>query len=171
MTDRKRIIASVFTDASFCHRTKAAGFAVWIKTDAVTLRHAGAFKIAIDTAQQAETAALANGICAALSRLDMQAGDMIVAASDCLRAIDIIEGRGTGISKGMQKVRNHVRKQLRERSVELRLKHVKAHQGVNAGPRHAVNEWCDGAAKTVMRAQRADRSTFRLESVPEEVRS
>lgn len=164
MSKPSRQIVTVFTDASFCHKTKAAGFAVWIKTDACTLRHAGAFKIDINEAWEAETAALANGICAALGRLDMKAGGLIVAASDCLRAIDIIEGRGGQPGKAMRKVRDHVRGELKARGVELRLKHVKAHKGKSAGPRHAVNEWCDGAAKVVMRERRAANSNVRPRS-------
>lgn len=155
---RPRQIVTVFTDASFCHKTKAAGFAVWIKTAAVTLRHAGAFKIAIASAGEAETAALGNGICAAMTRLDLQEGDMIVAASDCLHAISIIEGRAKKPGTEMLKVREHVRKEVAARGVNLRLKHVKAHQGKEAGPRHAVNEWCDGAAKAVMRKRRSKNS-------------
>lgn len=151
-----RLVVTVFTDASFCHRTKAAGFAVWIKTDKVTLRHAGAFKIDIATPGQAETAALGNGICAAVARLDMQPGDIIVAASDCLQAIHVIGGSGSDgkPDRLMRAVRDRVKADLKARGVELRLKHVRAHQGKSAGPRNAVNEWCDGAAKTVMRDRR-----------------
>lgn len=155
---RPRQIVTVFTDASFCHRTKAAGFAVWIKTDRQTLRHAGAFKIDIAEAWEAETAALGNGICGAIIRLDLQRGDIVVAASDCLRAIDIISGTGKRPGKAMKKVADHVRSEVEKRGIDLRLKHVKAHQGKEAGPRHAVNEWCDGAAKAVMRKRRAANS-------------
>ncbi len=154
MTDARRIV-TVFTDASFCHRTRAAGFAVWIKTDSATLRHAGAFKIDIGSSQEAEAAALGNGICVACTHLDLRAGDMVVAASDCLFAIDLIKGHAKRLSNGMRGVRDHVQRELAARGVDLRLKHVKAHQGKNAGPRHAVNEWCDGAAKGVMRKRRS----------------
>lgn len=158
-----RRIATVFTDASFCHKTKAAGYAVWIKCDNETLRHSGAFKIDIPSAQNAETGALANGICIALSRLDLQKGDMIVAASDCKNAIAIIDG-GLCPSKSTMKMRDRVQQDLSSRGVELKLNHVKAHQGKDAGPRHAVNEWCDGAAKVVMRGLRAKATQRTMEN-------
>lgn len=145
---------TVFTDASFCPRTMAAGFAVWIKVDGRTIRHAGAFKIEVKEAWQAELAALANGICGACAVLNLADGDMIVAATDCLRAIDILERRGGKPTKAFRDVREHTLQELTKRGVLLRLKHVKAHQGKEAGRRNAVNEWCDGAAKRVMRSRR-----------------
>ena len=152
---RERQIVTVFTDASFCPRTKASGFAVWIKTKSVTLRHSGAFKVAINTPGEAETAALSNGICAAMTRLDLQAGDIIVAASDCLDAIRAVEGKAKRLKPTMAMICDHVRQGASVRGVDVRLKRVRAHQGKDAGPRHAVNEWCDKAAKAVMRDARS----------------
>lgn len=146
-------VVTVFADASFCPDTKAAGYAVWIKTDGQTIRHAGAFKTAVTTAGAAEVKALANGICLAVSRLDLKVGDMIVAQSDSTEALGVIRG-GKRLARKWWPVYDRVRMALATRGVSLRLRHVKGHQGKDAGPRHAVNEWCDGAAKRVMRDER-----------------
>jgi ribonuclease HI len=147
--------ATVIADASFCPNTKAAGYAIWIKCDGATTRHAGAFKAPVHSAADAETRALANGIIGAIAVHGLRGGDIIVAQTDCTRAIDVLSGRNRRPRKHEAEVAAAVRnaQQTPTGRIEIRFRHVPGHKG-NVTPRNAVNEWCDREAKNVMRKNR-----------------
>jgi ribonuclease HI len=149
-------VVTVFTDASFCHRTLAAGYAIWMKTDSGTFRHAAPFKVVVSNPWEAETAALANGIIWAATKFNLNKADMIVAASDCKPAIVSIETGRVSKNKLVKEFVLRVEKEVSERRFILRLKHVPAHKGYG-NKRTAVNEWCDLSAKQIMRNERLTR--------------
>jgi ribonuclease HI len=146
-------IVTVFTDASFCHKTLAAGYAIWMKTDGATFRHAAPFKVAINSPAEAETAALANGIVWAAIKFNLTKGDMLVAASDCMPAINAMNTVKKIKNKLIQSFVNKVNDERYNRNFKLILKHVPAHRGYN-NKRTSVNEWCDKSAKKIMRDER-----------------
>jgi ribonuclease HI len=148
----KRIV-TVFTDASFCHKTLAAGYAIWMKTDEGTHRHAAPFKVAISNPEEAETAALANGIIWAATKFNLRSRDYLVAASDCKNAIARIKIERKLKNDVMTSVVLRVRKEIAGRGFKLSLRYVPAHRGYGT-KRTAVNEWCDISAKKVMRNER-----------------
>jgi len=150
-------IVTVFTDASFCHRTLAAGYAIWMKTDGATFRHAAPFKVAINTPTQAETAALANGIIWAATKFNLTSKDYLVAASDCKDAIRRIEAV-CKFKKSTKEYVERVYKEKLQRGFKLSLRHVPAHRGYGT-KRTAVNEWCDVSAKKVMRNERLTKNS------------
>jgi ribonuclease HI len=152
MKKKYKRIVTVFTDASFCHKTLAAGYAIWMKTDSGTYRHAAPFKVLINNAWEAETGALANGIIWAATKFDLKNSDLLVATSDCKGAIESVK---MGISKNalIKEFVLRVDKEIEERDFRLSLRHVKAHKGYGT-KRTAVNEWCDTSAKKIMRNER-----------------
>lgn len=130
---------TMFTDASYCHQTKAAGWAVWIKYGAhphdQTVRLVGACR-RIHDSMHAEYVALEEGL-KALEKIPLE-GKIVVVQSDCTGALAAIETSHL--------VRVHG-------ALSVTKKHVKGHQGLKTA-RSAVNTWCDAEAKDAMRSLR-----------------
>lgn len=133
--------ATIITDASFCHRTKAAGWAAWIAADEFPkIREFGPFKKPPKTSSEAEIQAALNGLF-----LAYRAGArLLLIQSDCL-------GVGHMIDNRTKKFLNFQKLHLANSKVEYR--HVKGHTN-NPASRSWVNRWCDEQAKKAMRAQR-----------------
>lgn len=133
--------ATVNTDASFCPRTKSAGWAVWISIDGgMKVKKSGMFKERPKNSTEAELWAIFNGIW-----LAAQCGvTSILVQNDCKAAL------AHTMRDTMQTRELH--KSL-PRSVNIRTKHVKAHTDT-ASPRTWVNDWCDAEAKKWMNYQR-----------------
>lgn len=140
--------ATVITDASFCHKTKAAGWACWISADNGKTKKGGKFHKCPRTSQEAEYWAALNGVALAL-----QVGAVdILLQSDCLSVVNKLN-RAAASSR--------VRTDLRKASFSLsrhtlRCRHVKGHQSSSAGARFFVNNWCDKHAKVHMNQQRKE---------------
>lgn len=144
--------ATVITDASFCDRTKAAGWAAWIRLDGVPpIKRFGAFLDRPDGIATAEIWAAINGICIAV-----RAGaDEVLVQSDAMAVIDAVQG----------KPHHHYPRLWRElfqptltrldlRIPHVRAKHVRGHT-TTQDARSYVNRWCDQHAKREMRSLRA----------------
>lgn len=143
--------STVITDASFCHRTQAAGWAAWIRVDgeAEAIRYSGTFeKSRPDNPTRAELFASLNGIWIASK---YGATDVLL-QTDCMAVIHAASGRGS--------LAPLWRKKLEEfglSTLQIRCKHVKGHTN-RAEPRYYVNRWCDEAAGRHMRTERACRN-------------
>jgi ribonuclease HI len=141
------VSATVITDASFCPKTRAAGWAAWIAIDGgEKIQKAGTFKTIPEHSTEAEMLAVLCGVW-----LAAKAGAAsILVQTDCLAVVMAIDGTSKGSSsKTMyQKV-----KAEHFPSVRIRAKHVKGHSG-REGVRYWCNDWCDKQAKKQMRKQR-----------------
>ncbi|HHG4356329.1 hypothetical protein IPC102_09600 [Pseudomonas aeruginosa] len=149
---------TVFTDASFCPNTRAAGGAVWARgeqirfQDSFPIRHA---------AQAHEAEILA--VCHAIQKIaehpelgaELRKGPMtrLVIVVDCLAVKQAFEQeiRAGQIVKEAIRAAMQLREQL---GFWLKVNHVKAHKGTDT-PRQWVNHWCDRHAKAQMRQMRA----------------
>lgn len=130
---------TVFSDASHCPRTLAAGWAVWMKhgTPAQTERLSGALRDVTDS-HKAEVFALEQALDHIEASVDVT-GKIVVIESDCKGALRQIEERAN---------------RLAERGARfVKMKWVKGHQGVKCA-RSSVNTWCDREAKRNMRSLR-----------------
>lgn len=134
--------ATVICDASFCMETKSAGWAAWLRMGEAKLpfKKSMRFKADPKTSQQAELWACVNSIKIAL---DQGANDIFV-QNDCKVAV-------AKINDGCPEL-NMILKQIK-RDVTIRAKWVPGHTKGNT-PRTWVNNWCDAAAKRIMRKQR-----------------
>lgn len=147
------IPATVIADASFCPRTRAAGWAAWVtinlpeQTDPLRIKQYGAFYQPPKSSREAELWAVWNGIWIAYNN---GARD-ILAQTDCL---DVVRNPSSGRA-GMSY--SQVRKRYWPEA-RVRFRHVKGHtdSSVFTGPRFYVNRWCDRHAGLVMRKQRQD---------------
>lgn len=144
---------TVFADASFCGQTKAAAFAFWARNHTQKIQRAVPIRFRCDASTDAELFALAYAIICAVDELACEEGDTVVAESDCLHAIEILNGDQSGNAE-QQEMRQSVRNIVARHGLALYFKHVKAHTDRN-DPRSSVNRWCDVWAKRVMRNRRA----------------
>src|SRR5271165_4918204 len=74
----RRMLITLFTDASHCGKTHVAAYAVWGKADGRTVRRAGVLKEPVPDSSVAEAQALVNGLCFVLAALRPDAGSKII---------------------------------------------------------------------------------------------
>lgn len=147
-------LLTVFTDASFCHRTKAAGWAAWAKrSDMPTFFYSAPFAMEVADSFEAEAGAIGNA-CFLLMKRGYIGGDQhVLIKTDCLAVISAV---GRFAHKNAGRIEKYMVpvKQAKEAVRCLEIRHVKAHSGKSAGARFAVNERCDEAARAAMEAKR-----------------
>lgn len=135
--------ATVISDASFCHKTFAAGWAVWVRVDGVSdpITQSGTFHKRPSTSTEAEMLAALNGIWLASRR----GATKILVQSDAQAVVDIINRpRSHYFWLGVQKAIGP--------NLILRAAHVKGHTLINDS-RSFCNR-CDAEARKAMQLQR-----------------
>lgn len=143
------ITATVITDASFCHETRAAGWAAHVRVDTIVnpVKMYAAFKNTPENSAEAELLAAVNGLWMATRR---GAGRLLL-QTDCISVVTIVNGwsrRGP--------LRHKFAAACEAAGLDPRVvtaRHVKGHSGVMDARSH-VNRWCDRHAKAAMRHQR-----------------
>ena len=139
--------ATIICDASFCHRTKAGGWAVWITSsvgfnlDKQTHKQAGTFHRSPRSPEQAEGWACYNGLWLAYR---IGANSALV-QTDCLNVVN-----GSGRPDWNEMVG------LYWPDMQVAWRHVKGHTD-RPESRFYINRWCDETAKTHMKRQRHER--------------
>lgn len=169
------MIVTLFCDASWCPRTRAAGWGAWVKSDRVCKGHLyqGAFLESCLGAGDAEIMGATNALHYALR--DGVAGDqdVILFQLDSMRAIEVIHGAFPAeltLSDVEQRAKGRLEIMRQERGLTFRTKHVKGHyHGDERTSRHSVNQACDRMARRQMEGMRA--RVDRGEPWPEVVRS
>ena len=163
-----RDIVTVFADASFDHEYGIGAYAFWIKgPDGLKVEKSGVLRDEIGASSEAETLALANGIIiAARAMAGRPNGIRIVCASDCLHAIRALDPHGEPPSMRANEVkaRRLVTELVADKTVEVRLRHVRGHQK-GGGPRGWVNNWCDTQARAEMEKARGQRVAYRMKRI------
>lgn len=138
--------ATIITDASFCSRTKAGGWAAWIAYDGGTKgRHSGMFRSRPPNSGIAELQAVLNGIWIAYQN----GADDILVQTDCTAVVHAVRGVGAYGKEYLAAKVAHFPKAV------VRAKHVRGHTSV-ADSRSWCNRWADTEAKKHMRKQRRD---------------
>ena len=127
---------TVITDASFCHKTRAGGWAAWLTSDKGRVQKAGCFHDLPSNSTQAELWAALNGIWLALEH----GATHVLIQSDC-------QGALLKISRGIPELSLF-------NGLFIKTKHVKGHSATQDA-RSYVNRWCDAEAKKHMLRQRA----------------
>lgn len=151
-----RMLITLFTDASYCSRSRVGAYAAWAKADGRTVRHSGVLKQTVENSSLAETMALVNGICVALAAMRPPAASKIIAQTDCLTAIHALSGmlRKTRTIRQYESIIVAYREKVAAAGIVVEFRHVAGHKGT-ATPRNAVNTWCDEECRRLMRAARA----------------
>lgn len=148
---------TINTDASFCHQTKATGYAFWIVCDRGKILKSGNLKGAV-TPLECEMKCLANAL-HILEKSEYNDGGIskIYINSDCKNMFKRISLNttcqlGKHIFQSISRIKKLRKDQTFKKFYELR--HVKAHNGTKDA-RSYVNDWCDREAGKWMRLQRA----------------
>lgn len=142
---------TIYTDASFCPRTKVAGWAAWVKCDNnQAFTYSGILKRAT-CCTVAEMMAIANAIWMVI-RKHYQKGKMLVVVTDSKTCKRCIENKKS-INPSIQAAIDYLLNILPE-DCQLKVNKVKAHSA-NDGKRSYVNSLVDGLAKAQMRQARA----------------
>jgi len=135
--------ATLITDASFCPKTRAGGWAVWITFDGgVRCKKAGRFTDKPQHSVMAECRAAMNGLAIAYAR---GARDILL-QSDCMAVSTMLTQGKWGFKKA---------KTLHFPNAVITYRHVKGHTK-NGNARSYVNRWCDAEAGQHMRAMREE---------------
>jgi ribonuclease HI len=149
------MLITLFTDASYCSRSRVAAYAAWAKADGRTVRHSGVLKQPVPNSSLAETMALVNGIHLVIAAMRPPAASKIIAQTDCLAAIQAL----SGMLRRAQAIRDYAavvaayREKIAAVGVVVEFRHVRGHKGT-VTPRNAVNTWCDSECRRLMRAAR-----------------
>jgi ribonuclease HI len=149
------MLITLFTDASYCSRSRVAAYAAWAKADGRTVRHSGVLKQQVPNSSLAETMALVNGIHLAIATMRPPTASKIIAQTDCLAAIQAL----SGMLQRAQAIRQYAavvaayREKVAAAGIVVEFRHVRGHKGTVTS-RNAVNTWCDGECRRLMRAAR-----------------
>ena len=139
---------TIITDASFCSKTLAAGYGVWIASEQGKKAFEGPLPKPRDN-NVAETMAIANALWHGCDSGIIQSGAIILIQTDSANAISSLKGI---IHPTCQQVRDAVCyvERIKQRfSLVLRYKHVRGHTK-NADSRSRAQNHCDAAAKRQM---------------------
>ena len=142
--------ATIITDASFCHKTKAAGWAAWIRIDGLPepIKRYAEFRQPVNSAQEAEMLAAINGLW-----LAAQHGVTVaLVQTDCLAVVHMLNGQTK--NSGLRDDFTRAMAKAGVLHVNYSGRHVRGHTQT-ADARSYVNRWCDAQAKTAMKRQRA----------------
>lgn len=153
--------ATMITDASHCPNTKAGGWASWTTRNGVRYKYCGALKGLYDSSNEAEFAAICNGLFMLLQNKVVRSGDTLLIQSDNTTALNWTGAERSGqmpVYEGMTAKARDLRMRFRElvndNNLRIRARHVKGHQSNQKGARYYVNNWCDEQAGYHMRKLR-----------------
>ncbi len=165
---------TLFSDASFCPNTGAAGWGAWAKCELWSegVLFGGGFKSLLSASGEAELCAIANAMHVLGAGGHLSAVSTLMIQSDNLRALGLVKASVPGTS-----IRDHadgakvphltrvdvsgterrglgiIQSEVASGGFVLHLRHVRGHR---PGPsRHWVNRQCDRIAKKHMHERRA----------------
>lgn len=141
---------TLFTDASFSSQHKLGAWACWIKSDFHVGRLSGPFKLKVETSNEAEILAIANGIFLVVKTLKGIKKIHLVTDSD--HALRVLGNRMKGSTKKEREVHKFIKTLLSDYRIKLSLKGIKGHSK-GSSPREYVNRWCDVKARREMRKE------------------
>lgn len=153
MHQRRRMSATIIADASYCSRTKAAGYAYWISADRGKHRGRGAPRIPPQDATVAELMAVVVGIVKATNLQLVCRGETVLIQTDCTSVVGLINGNRKAREGQEEEVFNFYRSHIKQYELHVSARHVKGHT-VRKEARFYVNRYCDSQAKKQMRLQR-----------------
>lgn len=143
--------ATVITDASFCPKTKAAGWAAWVRVDCISepIKRYGAFRDRVASSRDAEMLAAINGVFIAAKF----GATRILVQTDCLAVVHMFEG--VTVKQAIKLAFTRAQEKAGILGLNVSAKHVKGHSKDPAS-RSWVNRWCDEQAGKEMRNYRAE---------------
>lgn len=150
------MLVTVFSDASWCPKTKAGGWGAWAKSERVQwgVQFSGAFRRLANGSNEAEIMAAACALASTLRSEIAVAGDTILFEIDNEHALRLVlhdAPTGRLPRTNLEKEAIEVLLALKTRhGLVFKTRHVKGHSGGERRDRFGVNELCDRLAKKHM---------------------
>ena len=152
---------TLFSDASFCYQTHAAGGAYWARNHETKAR--GAFAIPdARKPHEAEVLATCRAILQLKNHLELGAAlargpqTRLIVVVDCHAVKVVLEGGSPPLDAAARRAVKRVRAYQQQAGFVLQVNQVKSHRGTETR-RQWVNAWCDDEAGKHMRALRHTR--------------
>lgn len=145
---------TIITDASFCHKTGAGGWAAWAVQNHHRVQTGGQFKQPLNNSTEAEVGALVKGLHRALGHFHDGRKVHILIQSDCCGALRWFDTPKLD-SPAMQAFHQAYQEMQQQCQFTLVTRHVKGHS-TKVGARYYVNQWCDTLAGKHMRNMRKE---------------
>lgn len=145
-------ILTIYTDASYCHDTRVAGWGAWMRDSNKTYSCGGVFKCKFDSSNKAELYAIIEAIKHAHAIDWLKTASLIVIVTDSQYAKGVIDGtivRGTET----QALLRDIFGLMKVCSCRWKVNWVKGHSN-NDGARSWVNQQCDRIARKHMQEAR-----------------
>lgn len=136
------MLCTIVTDASYCGKTKIAGWAAWIVCNNIRYKQFAAFNDVCQTSNEAEIKAAINGIYLARKFFPYATKFHLVVDSKAI--IHIVESKKDKWWDLMKKT---------SENKDIVAKHVKAHSNGETR-RILANRWCDKQARIAMKKKR-----------------
>jgi len=142
------MLVTVNTDASYIHGY--AGYAFWIVCNEFKVLKAGILRQKVKRPEIAEFKCIINA-CHILFKNDCSNVNKIIINTDCMNVIHCLSKDQAMINRYNLKkeftvLTNKFYSLFKGKNIEIELRHVKSHTGINDA-RSYVNEWCDREAK------------------------
>lgn len=144
---------TIISDASWCPRTKAAGYGYWIACERGKVPGGGSLRALCNGSNGAEMMAIVRSIADGLQQGLIQDGDELLVQTDSVAAIGAFK-RQRSVGGEELVAFQTMQKLIEGRRIRLSFKHVKGHTAVQDA-RSITNRMCDMRAKAGMRAMRA----------------
>lgn len=148
------MLVSLFTDASFCHRTCAGGWGAFIACERGKRYGGGQIEEYCKDSSHAELLAVRYGLRFAAERKLLRPKDEILLQTDSLTAMEVMETFAVRTRiKEYTEVHDRIRKGLMAWENKLRVRHIKGHSGTGTSRTYVHNK-CDRLAHEGMRKAR-----------------
>lgn len=145
---------TIITDASWCPKTKVAGYSGWIACERGKIRFTGTLKSEVDSSNIAELMGLCNVVQRAGQEGYIKRGDELLLQTDCMNTLHVFNGHREKPNAQEKLAINFLYGLASTLNLKIKCKHVKGHTSINDA-RSITNRLCDKAAKSEMRKARA----------------
>lgn len=144
---------TVMTDASYCSRTRSAGYGFWIASGRGRKAGSGFYTFDVVSACEAEMLAVADAIYNGIKCFLIHKGDSILVQLDSIPAISAFTGERIPKQEKENQAIEYLWLLKNQFNLEISFKHVKGHSNLEDA-RSKSNAHCDSAAKAALKQAR-----------------
>lgn len=147
------MLVTIISDASYCDKTKSAGYGYWIACARSKKGGGGAITVEVEDNNVAEMMGACNALWHAITSGLVQKGDSVLFQLDCQHAIDVMRMKARMESPQRREVMGYINRMVTQYDLSISFRHVKGHTK-NPDARSRANRHCDRRAKDAMREER-----------------
>lgn len=144
---------TVMADASYCSRSRSAGYGFWIACERGKKAGSGFYTFDVVSACEAEMLAVADAIYNGIKSFLIHKGDSILVQLDSIPAISAFTGERIPKQEKENQAIEYLWLIKNQFNLEISFKHVKGHSNLEDA-RSKSNAHCDSAAKAALKQAR-----------------